>query len=246
MTFNAVQVKNDLVKWLQDTFAANGQDCKAVIGISGGKDSTVAAALCVEALGKERVIGVLMPNGTQHDIADSRAVVKHLGVTGYEINIKTAFNHIVSEVGKNTEVSSQTKTNLPPRLRMSTLYAVAQSVNGRVINTSNLSEIWVGYSTRYGDSAGDFSPLAQLTVSEVRQIGHALNLPAHLVDKTPADGLSGKSDEEKLGFSYVALDAYIRTGKCEDAAAKQNIDCRHQANAFKWVPMPSFPYKPGL
>lgn len=246
MTFNAEQVKKELVAWLQNTFTANGPDCKAVVGISGGKDSTVAAALCVEALGKERVIGVLMPNGVQHDIEDARAVVKHLGITHYEINIKTSYDYIIEEIGKNIEVLPQTKINLAPRLRMSTLYAVSQSLNGRVINTSNYSEIWVGYSTRYGDSVGDFAPLAQLTVTEVKQIGHALHLPDFLVEKKPADGLSGKSDEEKMGFSYATLDRYIRTGKCEDEAAKQNIDKRHRANAFKRVPMPSFPYQPNL
>ena len=246
MAFDALQVKNDLVKWLQDTFAANGPACKAVLGISGGKDSTIAAALCVEALGKERVFGVLMPNGTQCDIADSRAVVAHLGIAHCEINIKGAYDAVLGEIGNKMKVSEQTKINLPPRLRMATLYAVSQSVNGRVINTSNLSEIWVGYSTRYGDSAGDFSPLAHLTVSELKQIGHTLNLPAHLVDKTPQDGLSGKSDEEKLGFSYAALDAYIRTGQCADLQAKARIDKLHAQNAFKRCPMPSFPYSETL
>lgn len=246
MTFNATKVKQDLVSWLQSMFAANGPDCKAVIGISGGKDSTIAAALCVEALGKGRVFGVLMPNGIQHDIEDARAVVEHLGIGHCEINIKTAYDYIVSEIEKNTEVSSQTKINLAPRLRMSTLYAVSQSLNGRVINTSNLSEIWVGYSTRYGDSVGDFSPFAQLTVSELKQLGHTLDLPPYLVDKTPEDGLSGKSDEEKMGFSYNILDNYIRTGQCSDRQAKECIDARHKQNEFKRLPMPFFPYNGDL
>ena len=241
MTFNATKVKQDLVSWLQNMFAANGPDCKAVIGISGGKDSTIAAALCVEALGKERVFGVLMPNGIQHDIEDARAVVKHLGITHCEININAAYDYIVGEIEKNTKVSSQAKINLAPRLRMSTLYAVSQSLNGRVINTSNLSEIWVGYSTRYGDSVGDFSPFAQLTVSELKQLGHTLDLPPYLVDKTPEDGLSGKSDEEKMGFSYNILDNYIRTGQCSDRQAKECIDARHKQNEFKRLPMPFFP-----
>ena len=242
MTFNATKVKQDLVSWIRNIFATNGPDCKAVIGISGGKDSTIAAALCVEALGKERVFGVLMPNGTQHDIEYSYEVVKHLGIAYCEINLKTPYDYIMAEVGKDMNVSNQTQINLAPRLRMTTLYAVSQSVNGRVINTSNLSEIWVGYSTRYGDSVGDFSPFAQLTVSELKQLGHTLNLPAHLVDKTPEDGLSGKSDEEKMGFSYAVLDAYIRTGKCDDLQAKARIDALHAQNEFKRLPMPSFPY----
>jgi len=224
MEFNVLQVKKDLIAWLKDIFANNGPDCKAVIGISGGKDSTIAAALCVEAIGKDRVFGVLMPNGVQHDIDCARAIVKHLGIQSCEINIQAPYQNILDLIGKHITVSTQTKVNLPPRLRMATLYAVSQSMNGRVINTSNLSEIWVGYSTRYGDSVGDFAPLAQLTVTELKQLGHALSIPAELVEKTPEDGLSGKSDEEKLGFSYAVLDVYIRTGQCPDEHSKKLID----------------------
>ena len=246
MAFDVLKVKNDLISWLRDIFANNGPDCKAVIGISGGKDSTIAAALCVEAIGKERVFGVLMPNGVQHDIDCARAVVKHLGIASCEINIQAPYQNILDLIGKHITVSTQTKVNLPPRLRMATLYAVSQSMNGRVINTSNLSEIWVGYSTRYGDSVGDFAPLAQLTVTELRQLGHALSIPAELVEKTPEDGLSGKSDEEKLGFSYAVLDVYIRTGQCPDEHSKKLIDDLHKRNEFKRLPMPSFPYKANL
>ena len=184
-----------------------------------------------------------MPNGAQHDIDCARALVKHLGINSCEINLQTPYQSILNLIEEHMPISSQTKVNLPPRLRMATLYAVSQSMNGRVINTSNLSEIWVGYSTRYGDSVGDFSPLAQLTVTELKQIGHALALPANLVDKTPEDGLSGKSDEEKLGFTYAVLDVYIRTGKCPDLQAKARIDALHTQNEFKRLPMPSFPYK---
>lgn len=245
MEFNVLQIKTELVAWLKALFETQGAGCKAVVGISGGKDSTIAAALCVQALGKDRVIGVLMPNGAQHDIEDARSVVKHLGITSYEINIQAPYRDILSAVEEHVTVSSQTKINLGPRLRMTTLYAVSQSVNGRVINTSNLSEIWVGYSTRYGDSAGDFAPLASFTVTELKQLGHALGLPANLVEKTPEDGLSGKSDEEKMGFTYRDLDIYIRTGKCENQQAKALIDEMHRKNEFKRLPMPSFPYKVG-
>jgi len=244
MTFQAQKVKQDLIHWLQDIFANNGPTCKAVLGISGGKDSTIAAALCVEALGKERVFGVLMPNGVQRDIEDARAVVNHLDIPHCEINIQSPYQDILQNISSHTLVSEQAKINLSPRLRMATLYAVSQSVNGRVINTSNLSEIWVGYSTRYGDSAGDFAPLSQLTVTELKQLGHLLDLPAFLVDKTPEDGLSGKTDEEKMGFSYQVLDQYIRTGRCDDPLLKQLIDKRHNDNAFKRKPMPFFPYDP--
>ena len=242
MKFDAPKVKEELIKWLKDIFMVNGPTCKAVIGISGGKDSSIAAALCVEALGKERVFGVLMPNNVQHDIGDAKKVVESLKIEHCEINIKVPYDYIASEVEKNVKLSHQTKVNLAPRLRMATLYAVSQSVNGRVINTSNLSESWVGYSTRYGDNVGDFAPLLNLTVTELKQIGRLLNLPINLVDKTPEDGLSGKSDEEQLGFSYEVLDNYIRTGKCSDLQAKARIDALHNQNEFKRLPMPSFVY----
>lgn len=243
MPFNAQQVKDDLISWIREIFATSGPGCNAVIGISGGKDSTVAAALCAKALGKERVIGVLLPNGTQADIEDSRAVVKHIGIRSYELNIKEPFEAILQQLGAHIPPSEQTRINLAPRLRMAMLYAVAQSFNGRVINTSNLSEAWVGYSTRYGDGAGDFAPLLRLTVTEVKAIGHELGLPEYLVEKIPTDGLSGKSDESKLGFTYHALDTYIRTGTCPDPAAKDKIDALHARNRFKQLPMPAFEYK---
>ena len=243
MAFDAKKVTADLIAWLQRTFEESGPGCNAVVGISGGKDSTVVAALCAKVLGKERVIGVLLPNGKQQDIEDSRAVVKHLGIRSYELNIKQPFDAILQELSAYTSPSEQTRINLAPRLRMAVLYAVSQSFNGRVVNTSNLSEAWVGYSTRYGDSAGDFAPLLHLTVNEVKAIGHELGLPHYLVEKTPSDGLSGKSDETNLGFTYQTLDTYIRTGVCPDETAKKRIDASHKANRFKQLPMPSFEYK---
>jgi len=238
--FNAQKVKDDCVNWIKEFFRDNGTDCNAVVGISGGKDSSVAAALCVEALGRDRVIGVLMPKGEQHDIDCARQLVNHLGIKSYEINIKNAVEGLMSSMPKDLEISTQTVTNIPPRIRMTTLYAVSQSVNGRVVNTCNLSEDWVGYSTRYGDAAGDFSPMCNLTVTEVKEIGHLLGLPKNLVEKTPIDGLCGKTDEENLGFTYAVLDKYIRTGVCEDKATKELIDKKHKANLFKLQLMPSF------
>lgn len=238
--FNAQKVKDDCVKWIKEFFATNGADCNAVVGISGGKDSSVAAALCVEALGRERVIGVLMPKGEQHDIDCARQLVEHLGIKSYEINIKDAVDGLMASMPKNLEITAQTVTNIPPRVRMTTLYAVSQSQNGRVVNTCNLSEDWVGYSTRYGDAAGDFSPMCNLTVTEVKEIGHLLGLPENLVEKTPIDGLCGKTDEENLGFTYAVLDKYIRTGVCEDKETKELIDKKHKANLFKLQLMPSF------
>ena len=243
MFFDAKQVTEEVVNWLKQRFKTDGKGCSAVVGISGGKDSTVVAALCVRALGKDRVVGVLMPNGTQRDIADSQAVCRHLGIRSVEINIQAAYDNLLAQLAQQTEVSPQSRINLAPRLRMSTLYAVAQSVNGRVVNTSNMSEAWVGYSTRYGDGVGDFAPLLNLTVTEVIAIGKELGLPEYLVVKAPSDGLTGKSDEEKLGFTYVALDEYIRTGVCPNADFKQKIDARHRQNLFKTQPMPAFDYE---
>ena len=238
--FDAVKVKDQCVLWIRKFFAENGPDCNAVVGISGGKDSSVAAALCVEALGKDRVIGVLMPQGTQHDIDMAYLLVNHLGIKHYEINIKAAIDGIISAMPQDMELTTQARQNLPPRIRMSTLYAVSQSNNGRVVNTCNLSEDWVGYSTRYGDSVGDFSPMSLLTVTEVKEIGRVLGLPDVLVDKTPIDGLCGKTDEENLGFTYAELDLYIRTGEIADKEKKEIIDRKHKANLFKLQLMPVF------
>lgn len=239
--FDAKDTKNKLIAWIRNWFEQNGKDCNAVIGISGGKDSSVCAALCVEALGKDRVVGVLMPNLKQDDIADSYQLVEHLGIKSFTIPISAAVADIHNQLEhEGVQVSVQATTNLPPRVRMSVLYAVSQSMNGRVINTCNLSEDWVGYSTRYGDSVGDMSPLSKLTVQEVKAIGRELNLPTNLVDKTPADGLCQKSDEDNLGFTYEVLDKYIREGLCDDQDTKARIDYLHTKNKFKLEPMPVF------
>lgn len=242
--FDAIKTKNECVQWIRDFFEENGKDCNAVVGISGGKDSSVAAALCVEALGKDRVVGVLMPCGQQHDIDMAYLLVKHLGIRYYEINIEDCIKGLKAAIPDDLTLSVQANTNLPPRIRMSVLYAVSQSVNGRVVNTCNLSEDWVGYSTRYGDAAGDFSPMSNLTVQEVKEIGRVLGLPDVLVDKVPIDGLCGKTDEDNLGFTYAELDRYIRTGEIEDQLKKQHIDDMHKKNMFKLQLMPTF--KPEL
>lgn len=251
MSFDAKKIKDDLVQYIRDWFEKNGKDCNAVLGISGGKDSTIAAAICVEALGKDRVVGVLMPNGIQADIDDSLEVVKLLGIPHITINIAAMVDSVKLGIGignysddsinlMNLGISNQTDINLPPRIRMTLLYAVSQSLNGRVINTSNLSESYVGYSTKYGDSAGDVGLFLSLTQTEVKAIGHELGLPAHLVDKTPSDGLCGKTDEDNLGFSYKVLDKYIRTGDIEDEVTKERIDHLHKINLFKTQLMDRF------
>ena len=241
MVFCAKEMKKSLIQWIRDWFEQNGYGCNAVIGISGGKDSSVCAALCVQALGKDRVIGVLMPNGTQSDIADSRQLVEYLGIRSVTVNIAGAVDAIHTQLRTaRIAATAQTEINLPPRVRMSVLYAVSQSMNGRVINTCNLSEDWVGYSTRYGDSAGDVSLLGKLTVQEVKALGREMGLPENLVEKTPSDGLCGSSDEQKLGFSYAVLDRYIREGDCEDPIIREKIDELHRANRFKLELIPVF------
>ena len=236
--FNPEKIKNECVNWIKKFFKENGKDCNAVIGISGGKDSSVATALCVEALGKDRVIGVLMPCGEQHDIDCAYALVNHLGIKHYVVNIHDAVQGLKGAIPM--ELTEQSRINMPPRIRMTTLYAVSQCCNGRVVNTCNLSEDWVGYSTRYGDSVGDFSPLSRLTVQEVLAIGRILDLPSELVEKVPADGLCGKTDEDNLGFTYAELDRYIRTGEIEDQKKKERIDYLHKKNLFKLKLMPVF------
>lgn len=241
--FNAIKVKNDCVKWIRDWFEQNGPGCNAVIGISGGKDSSVVAALCVEALGKDRVAGVLMPNDYQADLADSYILCEYLDIAYVVVNIGSTVESLKSHLRAKIELSDQTIINLPPRIRMATLYAVSQSVQGRVANTCNLSEDYIGYSTRWGDSVGDFAPLANLTSDEVVAIGDACGLPYELTHKTPSDGLCGKTDEDNFGFTYEVLNKYIRTGVCEDEEVKLKIDKMHEKNLFKLMPMPTFEYE---
>ncbi|MDE7430214.1 MAG: NAD(+) synthase [Lachnospiraceae bacterium] len=240
--FDAQEVKDRCVAWIREFFEENGKGCNCIIGISGGKDSSVTAALCVEAIGKDRVVGVLMPNGEQPDIDMAEKLVEFLGITAVIVNIAPVVGAVTQSVQSVLAegMSGQAAVNLPARLRMAVLYAVSQSKNGRVANTCNLSEDWVGYSTRYGDSAGDFSPLSDLTVGEVKLVGRAAGLPEDLIEKVPSDGLCGKSDEDNLGFSYEMLDKYIRTGEIEDESVKEKIDRLHEKNMFKLELMPKF------
>ena len=244
--FDAEYVKDKAVEWIHNKMDWFGPNSKCVIGISGGKDSTVVAALCAEAIGPERVWGVTMPDGEQTDIEDSIKVIKYLGINHVPLNIKSITNACKLEgiAGMDRELSEDAKINMPARIRMTMLYLVAQTLgNAFVVNTCNLSEDWIGYSTWHGDSAGDFSPLGKLTTDEVMAIGDELGLPYELVHKTPSDGLCGKTDEDKLGFTYAVLNKYIRTGEIDDEKVKETIDAMHRKNAFKLQPLDTFNFE---
>lgn len=247
MLIDPKKTKDEIIQWIRKYFAENGPGCSAVVGISGGKDSSVVAALCVEALGQERVIGVLMPNGEQSDIRDSHRVVDVLGIDCKVVNIGDIYWATAEALEGIMHVSEQARINLPPRIRMAVLYAVAQSIpeGGRVANTCNRSEDFVGYSTKFGDSVGDFSPLSNLMVHEVKQIGYELPLPRELVDKTPSDGLCGKSDEDNLGFTYKQIDQYIMIGSSGDKMVDEAIKRMHEKNRHKLKPMPTYRNEPG-
>ena len=222
---------------IKNWFDENGNNANAIIGISGGKDSTVATALCVKALGKDRVIGVLMPNGEQPDIDDSKKVVEFLGIKHMTVNINDMYNAFIENLENDLFISEDTKINLPPRIRMSVLYAIAQSCNGRVINTCNRSEDYVGYSTKYGDSAGDMSVLGNLFVSEIIAIGDELGLPYELVHKAPSDGLCGQTDEDRFGFTYNDIEHYIENGTTNNIDIDNKIKSMHKASRHKYKEM---------
>ena len=243
MLTNIEKTVDEICEYVRDFFDKNGKGCSAVLGISGGKDSCITAALLARALGKERVVGVMMPDGVQPDISDSQAVVDFLGIRNLTVNIGEATKALKKSLEEaGSAITKDVGINIPPRIRMTTLYAVAQGLEegGRVINTCNKSEDYIGYSTKYGDAAGDMSILAGFTVEEVLQIGDFLGLPSNLVHKTPSDGLSGMSDEDKVGFTYAVLDKYIATGICEDENIKAKIDRMHVLNLHKLNVMPHF------
>jgi len=239
--FDAGKTKGEIINWIRTYFDEIGGNRPAIVGLSGGKDSSIVAALCVQALGTDRVHGVLLPQGEQWDIDVSRELVGFLGIRHHVINIRDSVDSVLAAIRKGgLEPNKQATINTPARIRMTTLYAVAATLGGLVANTSNLSEGWVGYSTKFGDVAGDFSPMARLTVSEIKAIGRELGLPARFIEKTPEDGLSGLSDEENLGFSYDVLDKYIREGVCEDVVVRERINGLHRGNLHKLRAMPCY------
>lgn len=252
-TFDAPAVAEALIEWTRDYFAAAGENSKAVLGMSGGKDSTVSAAILARALGPERVIGVCMPQGSQ-SLNDADKICEHLGIRCYVVNVGDACADLVKSISCASEqLSNASVQNIPPRVRMTTLYAIGQTNNARVINTCNLSEDYIGYATKFGDGAGDLSLLAELTVTEVLAIGDYLGVPHEWVHKTPDDGLPHSCpDEEKIGFTYAELDVYIRTGVApegyvhgnpEEGLKKDKIDRMHKANLHKILPMPKFVFQ---
>jgi len=226
------KLTENCIAWIQDWFEKNAPEANAVVGMSGGKDSTVVAALCARALGPQRVIGVAMPSGSQ-SINEADEICKYLGIRYIALNIgdiEASFRAL--DTGK--EWTKQSVLNIPPRIRMTVLYAVGQTYNGMVANTCNLSEDYIGYATLYGDASGSFSPVSRLTVQEVIAIGKELGIPVKWVEKTPDDGLPGSCpDEAKFGFTYKTLDKYIREGICEDPQTKEKIDRMHERNKFK-------------
>jgi NAD+ synthetase len=240
--FEAEKVCRDIIKWIRDYFENQPGAKGAVIGISGGKDSTVTSRLLVEALGEDRVFGVLMPNGEQKDIADSLRVVETVGIKYKIVNIEKAYNGLLEGIAED-DLSIDAKINIAPRLRMTTLYAIGANLHYRVCGTGNKSEGFVGYTTKWGDSAFDFNPIGDLTTEEVMAIGDCLGLPYELVHKTPSDGLSGQSDEEKLGFTYKQINKYIENGTCGDREVDEKIRLKHEYNKHKGVLPPKFEVK---
>ena len=238
--FDAKQTAEELVKWLKDYFDNNGQPINAVVGCSGGKDSTVVLAALTKAIGPDRIYAILMPNGEQADIDDSYKICEYLGLKPHVCNIQDAYNGVVGSVSGEFEPTGQMKINLAPVLRMTTLKAISQCVNGRFTCNGNASEAYIGWFTIDGDDRGSVKPLINMTVTEVIQVGEALGLPDWMIHKTPTDGLCGQTDEDKFGFTYEVLDKYIRTGEIDDLEIKAKIDDMHKRNAFKLKPMPSF------
>ena len=243
--FDVEKQTKQLLEYTREWFNRFGNDSKAVIGISGGKDSSVTAAVLKEALGADRILGIIMPNGEMTDLEDAKLLVEHLGIPNEIIPITDYYNAAIEtfENAQTLNVTADLRINLAPRLRMATLYAVAQGqgVTSFVVNTCNASEDYVGYSTKFGDAAGDVSLLQDFTVTEVLQIGEYLGLPEKLVHKIPSDGLSGMSDEDKLGFTYAQLDEYISDENANiPADIRESIERKHVANLHKLQLMPAY------
>ena len=244
MSFNAEKAYQQLIDWIKEYFAGQGEDTIAVLGMSGGKDSLIAAKLCADAIGPHRVLGVMMPNGVQTDIQDAIDTINYLGIKGMRINIGDMCQAQYDELERNgIELTPLITTNVPARMRMVTLYSVAAANHGRVVCTSNESETYVGYSTKWGDGVGDFAPLKGLVVREILAIGDYLGLPERFLYKEPADGMTGKTDQDILGFTYEELDSYIRDKKVpEKVETLRKIKERYYGCHHKRGHVPVFYY----
>ena len=244
MSFNAEKAYKQLIDWIKEYFAGQGEDTIAVIGMSGGKDSLVAAKLCADAIGSHRVLGVMMPNVAQSDIQDAIDTINYLGINGMRVNIGDMCQAQYNELERNgIELTPLITTNVPARMRMVTLYSIAAANHGRVVCTSNESETYVGYSTKWGDGVGDFAPLKGLVVREILAIGDYIGLPERFLYKEPADGMTGKTDQDILGFTYEELDYYIRDKKVpEKVETLRKIKERYYGCHHKRGHMPVFYY----
>ena len=243
-------MKEEIIQWIKDWFKKESGNAEGiVIGISGGKDSTIVAKLCVEAIGKEKVFGVLMPNGEQKDIEDSKRVCEILGIEYIIIDISASYKNLIDKIEwfnkegtdwrTSIKLSNDAIINIAPRIRMTTLYAIAQTKNYRVAGTGNATEKALGYFTKWGDGAHDFNPIGSLTCTEVIELGLELGLPEELVKKTPSDGLTGKSDEESFGFSYSEIDKVIN-GDIEEGPVFEYVDSMFNKNEHKLNPIPTY------
>lgn len=237
--FNAEEHLNKCVEWTRQWFEENGKGCNAVIGMSGGKDSTIVAAILCLAIGCDRVIGVAMPDEGQ-GINDADKICEYLGIKFINMPIgpiterfKTSSENINDD---NFKWSKQTEQNIPPRVRMTMLYAIAQTFKGRVIGTTNLDERLTGYFTKFGDGlACDIEPIEMLTVSEILEMGELIGLPSKWLYKVPSADLPNTlTDEEELGFSYKDFDLYIRNNRENLSTDTINrIEERIRKNRFK-------------
>lgn len=224
----------DCIDWIREYFRLNGYNSMAVVGISGGIDSAVVAAMCVKALGKERVLGILMPNGVQSDIEVAKEVCDTLEINYYVANIAEAVEGIYNQLHSDKDyLGPVVMYNTPARIRMTMLYAYAAMVRGRVANTCNLSESYVGYDTKWGDNAGDFAPLQEFTKTEIYEMAALLPLPQSVLNAIPNDGMCGVSDEERFGFTYATLDKFIRGGANLSYEEHKRITEMHSAARHK-------------
>lgn len=233
-------LKDDIINWLT-TYKNENHVPGVVLGLSGGKDSTTVAMLAKKVWG-DNVVGIMMPNGVQPDIDDTKAIAEKLDLWTMNVNIGSAMTAMLDAIA--IDVSDKSKTNIPPRLRMTVLYAIAQTLGYQVIGTGNYSERFIGWTTKWGDSACDLNPIGNLTKTEVVEIGLELaeefGLDKKFIEKAPGDGLTGKTDEDNFGFTYHDLDGFLLNKMPSDPEIEQKIMNMHLASLHKVNPIPMF------